>query len=40
MQDKSRMEDFTISLINFKKKDISMHFSKVDCIIKISSAEL
>ena len=40
VQRMGRMEDLKISLINFKKKDISMHFSKVDCIIKISSAEL
>ena len=40
VQRMGRMEDLKISLINFKKKDIAMHFSKVDCIIKISSAEL
>ena len=35
-----QMEDLTISLITFKEKDISFHFSKIDCVIKISPSEL
>ena len=34
-----QMEDLKISLIIFKEKEISFHFSKIDCVIKISSAE-
>ena len=35
-----QMEDLTISLITFKEKEISFHFSKIDCVIKISLSEL
>ena len=35
-----QMGDLKISLITFKEKEISFHFSKIDCVIKISSAEL
>lgn len=35
-----RMEDLKIGLITFKEKEISFHFSKIDCVIKISSSEL
>ena len=35
-----QMEDLTISLITFKEKEISFHFSKIDCVIKISTSEL
>ena len=31
------MEDLKISLITFKVKEISFHFSKIDCVINISS---
>ena len=36
----AQMEDLTISLITFKEKEISFHFSKIDCVIKISSSEV
>ena len=29
------MEDLKISLITFKEKEISFHFSKIDCVITI-----
>ena len=35
-----QMEDLTISLTTFMEKDISFHFSKIDCVIKISPSEL
>ena len=35
-----RMEDLKVGLITFKEKEISFHFSKIDCVIKISSSEL
>ena len=35
-----RMEDLEISLITFKEKEISFQFSKIDCVIKISSSEI
>ena len=35
-----QMEDLKISLMTFKEKEISFHFSKIDCVIKISSSEL
>ena len=35
-----QMEDLKTSLITFKEKEISLHFSKIDRVIKISSAEL
>ena len=35
-----RMEDVEISLITFKEKEISFQFSKIDCVIKISSSEI
>ena len=35
-----QMEDLKISLMSFKEKEISFHFSKIDCVIKISSSEL
>ena len=35
-----QMEDLKISLISFKKNEISFHFSKIDCIINISTLEL
>ena len=35
-----RMEDLEISLITFKEKEISFQFSKIDCVIKISSSEM
>ena len=28
------MEDLKISLITFKEKEISFHFSKIDCVVK------
>ena len=31
------MEDLEISLITFKEKEVSFQFSKIDCVIKISS---
>ena len=34
------MEDLTISLITFKEKEISFHFSKIDFVITISPSEL
>ena len=34
------MEDLKISLITFKEKEILFHFSKIDRVIKISTAEL
>ena len=40
VQKMGQMEDLKISLIPFKEKEISFHFSKIDCVIKISSAEL
>ena len=35
-----QMEGLKISLMTFKEKEISFHFSKIDCVIKISSSEL
>ena len=35
-----RMEGLEISLITFKEKEISFQFSKIDCVIKISSSEI
>ena len=35
-----QVEDLKISLITFKEKEISFHFSKIDCVIKISPSEL
>lgn len=35
-----QMEDLKISLITFKEKEISFHFSKMYCVIKTSSSEL
>ena len=35
-----RMEDLEISLITFKEREISFQFSKIDCVIKISSSEM
>ena len=35
-----QMEDLKISLMTFKEKEISFHFSKIDCFINISSSEL
>ena len=35
-----QMEDFTISLITFKEKEISFHFSKIDFVRTISPSEL
>ena len=35
-----QMEDLQVSLLTFKEKEISSHFSKIDCVIKISSSEL
>ena len=35
-----QMEDLTISLITFKEKEISFHFSKIDFVITISPSEL
>ena len=35
-----QMEDLTISLITFKEKEISFHFSKIYCVIKVSPSEL
>ena len=40
VQRMDRMEDLKISLITFKEKEISVDFSKIDCVIEISSAEL
>ena len=34
-----QMEDLKIGLITFKEKEISFHFSKIDCVINISSFE-
>ena len=34
-----QVQDLKISLITFKEKDISFHFSKIDCVIKISPSE-
>ena len=35
-----QMEDLTISFITFKEKEISFHFSKIYCVIKVSPSEL
>jgi len=35
-----QVQDLKISLITFKEKEISFHFSKIDCVIKISPCEL
>ena len=35
-----QMEDLTISLITFKEKEISFHFGKIYCVIKVSPSEL
>ena len=35
-----QMEDLKISLITFKEKEISFHFSKIDCVIKIFPSSL
>ena len=35
-----QMEDLKISLINFKVREISLHFSKIDCVKQISTADL
>ena len=35
-----QMKYLKISLRIFKEKEISFHFSKIECVIKISSAEL
>ena len=35
-----QVEDLKISLITFKEKEISCHFSKIDCVIKISPSKL
>ena len=35
-----QMEDLKISLITLKEKEISFRFSKIDCVINISSFEL
>jgi len=34
-----QVRDLKISLIAFKEKEISFHFSKIDFVIKISSSE-
>ena len=34
-----QVQDLKISLITFKEKEISFHFSKIDCVIKISPSE-
>ena len=35
-----QMEDLTISIITFKEKKISFHFSKIDFVLTISPSEL
>jgi len=35
-----QVQDLKISLITFKEKEISFHFSKIDCVVKISPSEL
>ena len=35
-----QVQDLKISLITFKEKQFSFHFSKIDCVIKISPSEL
>ena len=40
VQRMGRMEDLKVSLIIFKEKEVSWHFSKIDCVRKRSSAEL
>jgi len=35
-----RVQDLKISLITFKEKELSFHFSKIDCVIKISPSVL
>ena len=35
-----QVQDLKISLVTFKEKEISFHFSKIDCVIKISPSEL
>ena len=35
-----QVQDLKISLITFKEKEISYHFSKIDCVIKCSPSEL
>ena len=34
-----QVQDLKISLITFKEKETSFHFSKIDCVIKISPSE-
>jgi len=34
-----QVQDLKISLITFKEKEISFHFSKIDCVIKISPSD-
>ena len=34
-----QVQDLKISLITFKEKEISFHFSKIDCVIKLSPSE-
>ena len=34
-----QVQDLKISLITFKEKEISFHFSKINCVIKISPSE-
>jgi len=34
-----QVQDLKISLITFKEKEISFHFSKIDCVIKISPSK-
>ena len=35
VQRMGRMEDLKISLINFKEKEISSYFSKIDCLYSL-----
>ena len=37
VQRMGRMEDLKISLITFKEKEISLHFSKIDCVKNLLS---
>ena len=40
VQRMGQMEDLKISLIIFKEKEVSLHLSKIDCVVKISPDEL
>ena len=35
-----QMEDLRMILTTLKEKEMSFHFSKIDCVIKISPSEL